>query len=292
MEKPKILIVEDDSDISNMLKMFFEREYEVVIAMGGREALEKVRVEMPNLIILDIMLPDINGYEVCRELRTHSRTSFIPIIFLTQKDDLSDKLQGLELGADDYITKPFDFGELRLRIKNAIAHAKRETYVDPHSGLPSGRQIEEALRDVMLDDDWALMDIEITHLKGLNDAYGFLQGNEVLRLMGLTLNNVLNEVGTLDDFAGHAGSTSFVVITKSEFAQRIFDSVKEQFVKKAHTFYSFIDRDQGYVELADGVKVPLVDLAVGIVSPNTHDFSDIREITELAAEERRRNAAA
>mgnify|MGYP001551368008 CR=1 FL=1 len=292
MEKPKILIVEDDSDISNMLKMFFEREYEVVIAMGGREALEKVREEMPNLIILDIMLPDINGYEVCRELRTHSRTSFIPIIFLTQKDDLSDKLQGLELGADDYITKPFDFGELRLRIKNAIAHAKRETYVDPHSGLPSGRQIEEALREVMLDDDWALMDIEITHLKGLNDAYGFLQGNEVLRLMGLTLNNVLNEVGTLDDFAGHAGSTSFIIITKQEIAQRIFDRVKEQFVKKAHTFYSFIDRDQGFVVLADGVKVPLVDLAVGIVSPNTHDFSDIREITELAAEERRKNAAA
>ncbi len=247
---------------------------------------------MPNLIILDIMLPDINGYEVCRELRTHSRTSFIPIIFLTQKDDLSDKLQGLELGADDYITKPFDFGELRLRIKNAIAHAERETYVDPHSGLPSGRQIEESLREVMLQDDWALMDIEITHLKGLNDAYGFLQGNEVLRLMGLTLNNVLNEIGTLDDFAGHAGSTSFVVITKHELAQRIFDAVRDQFVKKAHTFYSFIDRDQGYVELADGVQVPLVDLAVGIVSPSTHDFSDIREITELAAEERRRNAAA
>ncbi|MEE4195917.1 MAG: response regulator [Anaerolineae bacterium] len=292
MEKPKILIVEDDSDISNMLKMFFEREYEVVIAMGGREALEKTRTVMPNLIILDIMLPDINGYEVCRELRTHSRTSFIPIIFLTQKDDLSDKLQGLELGADDYITKPFDFGELRLRIKNAIAHAERETYVDPHSGLPSGRQIEESLREVMLRDDWALMDIEITHLKGLNDAYGFLQGNEVLRLMGLTLNNVLNEIGTLDDFAGHAGSTSFVVITKQELAQRIFDTIRDQFLKKAHTFYSFIDRDQGYVVLADGVQVPLVDLSVGIVSPSTHDFSDIREITELAAEERRRNAAA
>ena len=292
MEKPKILIVEDDADISYMLKMFFEREYEVEIAAQGREALEKTRTVMPNLIILDIMLPDINGYEVCRELRTHARTSFIPIIFLTQKDDLSDKLQGLELGADDYITKPFDFGELRLRIKNAIAHAERETYVDPHSGLPSGRQIEDSLREVMLEDDWALMDIEILHLKGLNDAYGFLQGNEVLRLMGLTLNNVLNEFGTLDDFAGHAGSTSFIVITKQERARQIFDTVKEQFVKKAHTFYSFIDRDQGFVELADGVKVPLVDLAVGIVSPSTHDFSDIREITELAAEERRRNAAA
>jgi DNA-binding response OmpR family regulator len=291
MEKPKLLIVEDDADISNMLKMFFERDYDVETAMGGREALDKTRSLMPSLIILDIMLPDINGYEVCRDLRTHPRTSYIPIIFLTQKDDLSDKLQGLELGADDYITKPFDFGELRLRIKNAIAHAEREIYVDPNSGLPSGRQIEEHLRTVVMDDDWALIDIEVRNLKALNDAYGFLQGNEVLRLMGMTLVDTLNKVGTLDDFAGHAGSAIFIVITKEHLAPAIAEHLRTAFIKKAHTFYNFIDRDQGFVQLSGGEKAPLIDLAIGIVSPNTHEFSDIREIIELAAEERRKNIA-
>lgn len=290
MERPRILIVEDDADIANMLKMFFERDYEIEHAAQGRLALEKTRRLMPNLIILDIMLPDINGYEVCRELRTHPRTSFIPIIFLTQKDDLSDKLQGLELGADDYITKPFDFAELKLRVKNAIAHAERETYADPNSGLPSGRVIEEQLRAAMDDEDWALLDIEITHFKGLQDAYGFIQGNEIQRLMGMTISEVLNELGTLDDFGAHPGGANFLVITRFSKAADITQKLRERFIKKAHTFYSFIDRDQGFVTLSDGSQVPLLDLAVGMVSPRTHSFSDIREIIELAAEERRKDA--
>jgi DNA-binding response OmpR family regulator len=291
MERPKILIVEDDADISNMLKLFFEHDYEVESAMQGRQALEKTRRWMPNLIILDIMLPDINGYEVCRELRLHPRTSYIPIIFLTQKDDLSDKIQGLELGADDYITKPFNFPELKLRVKNAIAHAERETYTDPHSGLPSGRMIEDYLRKMIDSEDWALMDIEIQHLHGLQDAYGFIQGNEVQRLMGMTVTDVLNELGALDDFAGHAGGANFVILTHVDKAADIEKQLRERFVKKAHTFYSFIDRDQGFLTLSDGTRVPLVNLAVGVVSPRTHDFSDIREIIEMAAEERRKHAA-
>ena len=93
---------------------------------------------MPHLIVLDIMLPDIDGYEVCRTLRTNTRTSHIPVIFLTQKDERSDKLKGLELGADNYITKPFDIEELKLYVQNAIARSERESLTDPQSGLPSG----------------------------------------------------------------------------------------------------------------------------------------------------------
>jgi DNA-binding response OmpR family regulator len=109
MGKPRLLIVEDDFDIANMLKIFFTgHNFEVELAPRGNDALDKTRQNLPHLIILDIMLPDIDGFEVCRILRTHTRTSHVPIIFLTQKDERSDKLQGLELGADDYITKPFD----------------------------------------------------------------------------------------------------------------------------------------------------------------------------------------
>ncbi|PKN81847.1 MAG: diguanylate cyclase, partial [Chloroflexi bacterium HGW-Chloroflexi-8] len=104
MSKARLLVVEDDLDISSMLKIFFSSQgYEVDTALRGEIAMEKTRLTMPHLIILDIMLPDIDGYEVCRRLRSNSRTSHIPVIFLTQKDERSDKLQGLELGADDYI---------------------------------------------------------------------------------------------------------------------------------------------------------------------------------------------
>ncbi len=290
MEKPKILIVEDDSDISKMLKMFFERDYKIDIATQGSEALDKARCGMPNLIILDIMLPDINGYEVFRKLRTQPRTSHIPMIFLTQKDDLSDKLQGLALGADDYITKPFDFAELKLRVKNAISHSERDSLTDPNSGLPSGRVIEDQLRTLVGEEDWALIDIEIQHFRGLQDAYGFIQGNEVLRLMGMTITDILNKSGSLDDFAGHTGGEHFVILTSENNAKKIVENLREEFVKKAHIFYSFLDREQGFVTLSDGEKVPLINLAIGIVSPSTHEFSDIREITELAVEERQKGA--
>jgi DNA-binding response OmpR family regulator len=135
MSKGRLLVVEDDHDISNMLSIYFSGlGYDVDIAPRGEVALDKTRQLMPHLIILDIMLPDIDGYEVCRRLRINTRTSHIPIIFLTQKDERSDKLQGLELGADDYITKPFDIEELRLRVQNAIARAERESLTDPQSG--------------------------------------------------------------------------------------------------------------------------------------------------------------
>ena len=121
MGKARILVVEDDFDISNMLKIYFSGQgYDVEVAARGSQALEKTRQELPHLIVLDIMLPDIDGYEVCRQLRISTRTSHIPIIFLTQKDERSDKLQGLELGADDYITKPFDIEELKLRVEGSI----------------------------------------------------------------------------------------------------------------------------------------------------------------------------
>ena len=127
MGKPRLLVVEDDVDIANMLKIYFSgMDFEVDLAHRGADALEKTKHVLPHLIVLDIMLPDIDGYEVCRHLRTSTRTSHIPVIFLTQKDERSDRLQGLELGADDYITKPFDIEELKLRVQGAIRRSERE----------------------------------------------------------------------------------------------------------------------------------------------------------------------
>ncbi|MBI3737803.1 MAG: response regulator [Chloroflexi bacterium] len=120
MGKARLLVVEDDVDIANMLKIYFSgMQFDVDVAHRGSDALEKTKQVLPHLIVLDIMLPDIDGYEVCRNLRTNTRTSHIPVIFLTQKDERSDRLQGLELGADDYITKPFDIEELKLRVLGA-----------------------------------------------------------------------------------------------------------------------------------------------------------------------------
>ena len=295
MGKARLLIVEDDFDIANMLRIYFTgQNYEVDTAARGSDALEKTRQNLPHLIILDIMLPDIDGFEVCRILRTNIRTSHVPIIFLTQKDERSDKLQGLELGADDYVTKPFDIEELKLRVQRAIVRAEQQSLTDPRSGLPSGRLIEEQLRRIIRTDDWGLLDIRINHFEPFKDVYGFVAGDDVLRFTAMMLGEVVDEYGSVNDFIGHAGGDSFIVITTEAAANFIAQRIKERFGEEVLSHYSFMDREVGYIVANDGdgqqVRHPLMTLAIGIVSPSQHPFADIREITEMAAEARRHSS--
>ncbi|MEA3350436.1 MAG: response regulator [Chloroflexota bacterium] len=292
MSKYRLLIVEDDFDISNMLQIYFSGQgYDVDVAPRGSVALEKTRQNLPHLIVLDIMLPDIDGYEVCRRLRLNTRTSHIPVIFLTQKDERSDRLQGLELGADDYVTKPFDIEELKLRVKNAIQRAERESLTDPRSGLPSSRLIEEQLREIIRSDDWALMDFSVNYYRAFKEEYGFVAGDDVLRFTAMMLNEIVDQYGSSDDFIGHAGGENFIVITNEEAATSISNEVKSRFAEEILTYYNFMDREQGYImvsnEAGEQEQVHLMTVSVGVVSPSEYHFSDIREITELAAEERR-----
>ena len=294
MSKGRILVVEDDFDISNMLRIYFNGQgYDVQVAPRGGDALSMTRKQLPNLIMLDIMLPDMNGYDVCRELRTTTRTSHIPIIFLTQRDERSDRIAGLELGADDYVTKPFDIEELKLRVQNAIAAANRQTQIDSKSNLPTGRLIEDHLRSLLRGDrSWTYTDIKINTFDLFTEVYGFVAGDEVIRFMALLLGEVVDEVGTPDDYIGHAGRDNFVVITHSADPARLQQRIVQRFNEEVKQHYSFIDRERSYILVPDAEKgekqVGLMTLALGSVSTKTHQFSDIREITELAAEDRRR----
>jgi len=295
MGKSRLLVVEDDTDISNMLKIYFTGlGYEVDVAPRGSDALEKTRQVLPHLIVRDIMLPDIDGYEVCRILRTNTRTSHIPVIFLTQKDERSDRLQGLELGADDYITKPFDIEELKLRVQGAIRRSERESLTDPRSGLPAGRLIEEQLRRTIRETSWAYMDARINFFDPFKDVYGFVAGDDVLRFAAMVISEVVDELGTPNDFIGHAGGDNFVIITTEAASVLIKERLKSRFAEEVLTHYNFMDRQQGYI-MANNTegqmdKNPLMTMAVGIVTPKDQAFADIREITEMAAEIRRQDA--
>ncbi len=296
MGKSRLLIVEDDADISNMLKIYFSGlGYEVEVAARGSDALEKTRHSLPHLIVLDIMLPDIDGYEVCRTLRTTTRTSHIPIIFLTQKDERSDRLQGLELGADDYITKPFDIEELKLRVQGAIRRSERESLTDPRSGLPAGRLIEEQLRRTIRESSWAYLDIRINHFEKFKDVYGFVAGDDVLRFAAMLMGETVDELGTSSDFIGHAGGDNFIIVTREGYAEAIRQRLKSCFTEEVQSHYNFMDRQQGYISTTNTKgqveKAPLMTLAIGVVSPRQQAFSDIREITEMAAEMRRQDGA-
>ncbi len=296
MANPRLLVVEDDIDIANMLKIYFTGlKFDVDVANRGMDALDKVKHVLPHLLVLDIMLPDIDGYEVCRRLRSSTRTSHIPVIFLTQKDERSDKLQGLELGADDYITKPFDIEELKLRVQGAIRRSERESLTDPRSGLPAGRLIEEQLRRIIRATDWALIDLRMNNFEAFKDVYGFVAGDDVIRFASMVIGEVVDELGTTSDFIGHAGGDNFIVITTNEAATAIRQKLKDRFAAEVQSHYNFIDRQQGFIQAPKpegGVeKVGFMTLSAGMVSPSSHSFADIREITELAAEARRQDSA-
>jgi PleD family two-component response regulator len=288
MNKDRILVVEDDFDISNMLRIYFSGHgYQVEVAARGSTALDACRTRMPDLIILDIMLPDMDGYAICRELRTTTRTSHIPIIFLTQKDERSDKIAGLELGADDYITKPFDIEELKLRVNNAIRTHRRMNHTDPKTGLPSAKLIEDQLRELMRKKGWHLLLISIEHLDPFNDVYGFVAGDEVLRFTAMLLNEVVDEMGTANDFIGHASSDTFVIITFTKNVASMDKRIKVGFAEGISPHYNFVDSEQGGIQLEDNRIAPIMHLTIGVVSDHTQPFADIREIIEVAAELRR-----
>ncbi len=293
MGKGRLLIVEDDVDISKMLRIYFDSQgFETMVALRGEEALDICRRKLPHLIILDIMLPDIDGYEVCRRLRANLRTSHIPIIFLTQRDERSDQIAGLELGADDYITKPFDLQLLLLRVQNSLQRANRLSLTSPVTGLPSSKLIEDQLRQLMRRKDWALLYIGVNHMDEFNDVYGFVAGDDVLRFTAMLLTEVVDELGAGTEFVGHIGRDDFLIITTPEAAAPMKARLQQRFQNEVVTFYSFKDRERGYVEIVDSSgrtqRAPLMTLAIGQIQHDTVPFSDIREITEVAAEARRR----
>ena len=238
MSEGRMMIVEDDPDISNMLRIYFQSQgYDVTVAQRGEDALDMCRQQLPHIIVLDIMLPDIDGYDVCRNLRSNLRTSHIPIIFLTQKDERSDKIHGLELGADDYITKPFDLEELKQRVKNAMATATRQSLTNPTTGLPSGRLIEDQLRQLMRRDDWGIVYVGVRGFSMFNDVYGFVAGEEVLRFAAMVLGKTVDSVGTPNDFIGHIGGDDFIV-------EKMVDLKNIQFVQgllvQDHLFHDLL----------------------------------------------------
>ena len=287
---PRVLLIDDEEPLLMGLAEIMKRAgYNVLTARDGLTGLSLARQHLPDLIICDVMMPAPNGFELRRQLAQEGRTENIPFIFLTARAAQSDKLQGFESGADDYITKPFDIEELKLRVRTAIRTHQRLNMTDPKTGLPSGRLIEDQLRDLMRSTGWTLILTGIDHLGPFNDVYGFVAGDEVLRFAAMVLNQVVDQKGTLNDFIGHASNDTFLIITKTNDVGGMVTAVRDRFNEGVKSHYNFIHREQGGIELPDGTLSPLMRLSIGVVSDKIQRFTDIREITETAAEFRRQD---
>jgi DNA-binding response OmpR family regulator len=283
-EKSQILIVEDDLDLSEMLNAYFRVQgYEVETAAWGEEAVRLTTENPPDLVVLDIRLPDIDGYEVCRRLRTHRRTQDVPVIFLTEKRDRVDKLSGLELGVVDYITKPFDIQELRLRVRNALRRASLASLVNPVTNLPEGPMVDEKLNELLISDSpWWVLLITIMGLDSFREEYGFVASDDVLRAVSLMMNNAVREVGNETDFIGHLAPHDFIIISDDEHLPGLRERIEIRLKQSMAYFYPLKDREKARQAMEDNN----LKLVIGQVGHGQGPFDSLEAFRDAVLKSR------
>ena len=218
--RPTILMVDDCALNIKALNMALKTDYHVLFASSGRSALDVATRTKPDLILLDVMMPDMDGFEVCRILKTDPLLRDIPVIFLTSMVDETDEVAGLELGAVDYITKPIKPALVKLRVRNHLEMKRQRdelnslSTIDGLTGLANRRAFDERLtlewhRALRSRVPLSLVMIDIDYFKLYNDTYGHLAGDDCLREVARALDKTLNRAS---DFIARYGGEEFVCI--------------------------------------------------------------------------------
>ena len=249
--RARILIADDETNLREILRIQLERsEFTVLTAVDGQEAVEIAQREQPDVIILDVMMPRLDGYDACRQLRAHYRTRHIPIIMLTAKQTEDDHVTGLTGGANDYVTKPWKSKELMQRVRNHLEWAKTQRAVSPLTGLPGNLSIvAERQRRVDADEAFAVMFIDLDNFKAFNDRYGFPRGDTAITAVAEVLVQVIEGQGKAGDFVGHIGGDDFQVLTEHDRAEDLAEAIKTALEARMPLLYDEEDRARGAVRV-------------------------------------------
>jgi DNA-binding response OmpR family regulator len=237
-DKPFLLIVEDDPGTASLLETYFQSHgYRVECVRHGEEAEPRAQETRPDIVLLDVRLPGIDGFEVARRLRHHRRTSKIPILMLTDLQERSDRLKGLEAGVDDYIAKPFDLQEIGLRVRNTIERANRRRTSNPVTDLPEGKPVEDGLQRILLQPEWSIVTIRIGGLDAYRAGRGFPAADDMVHAIGQALQNSAASQLKVGALVGHLTFDELVILsdmpTLMDFAKTAAAKLKET----ARTFY-------------------------------------------------------
>ena len=236
--KQTILIVEDEPELSDMLVDYLVAQgYQVLAAAWGEDAVKLCQENTPQLVVIDIGLPDINGYEVARRIQAYHRTRNTPIIFLTQFHERTDRMQGLELGAVDYVTKPYDLQELHLRMRNAMKRAAQETLTNSITSLPEGRLVDERLGEVLDTANWAILVLQVRRMNRFRETYGFVAADDAMRAVAAIFKETALQGGTGEDLVCHLTAENLLAITTAARAPEMERRVRERLHQSVDMFY-------------------------------------------------------
>jgi diguanylate cyclase (GGDEF)-like protein len=285
-----VLVADDDPDIARFIEVNLRTHgYDVHLASDGVEALDRAFEVRPSLVLVDVMMPRMDGFQVVERLRADPRTANVSIIILTAKALTADKVLGLTSGADDYIIKPFDPVELVARVKGTLRRAKEMRAISPLTGLPGNARIhEEIQRLIDSGESFSLLYADLDHFKSYNDHYGFLRGDDAIRFVARCVQDSAMEVAGPGTFVGHIGGDDFVVICSPEESEALCQAIITRFDREAGGLYDEEDRERGYIEITDRLqkvqRLPLVSISIGVASSKRRPYTHPGEVVSVATE--------
>jgi diguanylate cyclase (GGDEF)-like protein len=272
----KILVADDDLEILDLLKLSLESEgHTVVTAANGEEAYNKATSERFDGIVLDIMMPKMNGFEVCEKLRENFSTALVPIIMLTSLTKTKDKVTGLKIGADEYLTKPIEPVEFVARVEQIIERSKKLISANPLTALPGRNSLEEDINNFLSESvEFYLIFLDVNNFRYFNEKYGYMKGDNFIRLLASLLQAIAQEVGRNNPIVRvyHLGSDDFCITSPPNLVDTISQLVIENFFKFTSRLYDKETLEKGYFSVRDVdgqyLEVPLLTVAVGAAFAN------------------------
>jgi diguanylate cyclase (GGDEF)-like protein len=285
-----LLVVDDDPFIARLLEIELRAAgYDVRVASDGAQALTAAQERCPDLVLADVMMPNMDGFELTRRLRQDPRTAAVSIIMLTARGLSADKLEGFAIGADDYIVKPFDTPELLARIRGVLRRSRDMRAQSPLTGLPGNVRIEEEI-DARVDQHrpFAILYADLDHFKAFNDHYGFMRGDQVIQTAASLIEEVARDLTGDDAFVGHVGGDDFVVVVDPGQAAVVAQGIVEHFDKVAPNLYDDDDRQRGFVEVTNRrgelQRFPMLTVSIGVATTEHRDFQHYAEAVAVATE--------
>lgn len=286
----QVLVIDDDPDILDFVRRSLEAEgFSVRTASDGRGGLAAATSTPPDMVLLDLSLPDLDGYEVLRSLQAGAATSHVPVVLITVASTVEDLVKGLDAGADDYVTKPFAIEELIARVGSVLRRSKSLRELSPLTGLPGNFRIAEVLQQrVAAGIPLAVVHADLDNFKAFNDHYGFMRGDNVIKFTANTLVEAAVEIGEPSAFVGHVGGDDFIMVMEPEVAERYCKEVAQRFDDGILDFYDPQDALRGYVEVIDrrGERhaFPIVSISLGVANNLRRSFANEWEASAVASE--------
>ena len=286
----RVLVVEDEPAIARLLQVELGASgFEVTVAGDGGEGLAAALADPPDVVVADVMMPGIDGFELVRRLRADPRTEDVSIIMLTARGLKVDTLEGLTSGADDYLTKPFDNEELVTRIRGVLRRARSMRSQSPLTGLPGNVRIEDEIdARISADEAFALLYVDLDHFKAFSDRFGFVRGDEALRATGHLIRDAARRVAGTEAFVGHIGGDDFVILVHPERVRPVAEEIFVRFAGLVPELYDPQDAVRGFIDAEDREgrphRYPLLSVSIGAASTAVRPLTHRAEVVSIATE--------